>query len=153
MCSGPPLLHVWSSRSEFAWGPLSSCVSPGFPSWHLLYLFESSYSSYGSWGLYLSYPSFPGSHCLIPFSCPKQDFWSNYKQFCMKMGKQNINLQKGLWRHDRDAGMREEVRKKKIQCPLLSPLLRNMSCWCHDGYCTHTHKKGANALSRGQCQG
>ena len=21
MCSGPPLLHVWSCRSEFAWGP------------------------------------------------------------------------------------------------------------------------------------
>ena len=31
----------------------------------------------------------------------------------MKMGEQNINLQNGLWRHDRDAGTREQARKKK----------------------------------------
>ena len=60
----------------------------------------------------------------------------------MKMGEQNINLQKGLWRHDRDAGTREQARKKKkIKCPLLSPLLRNVSCWCHDGYCTRKKRQ------------
>ena len=90
-----------------------------------------------------------------PLSCLKQDFWLNCKQISLYgNGKTEHQPAKGFMETLIEMQGRGNRWEKKTKCPLLSPLLRNVSYWCHDGYCMKKKKgKGANALCRGQCQG